>query len=124
MTLPMGSKPSESRATFWGSDEEVAPNLAEKPSESAEHAGNNVKSKKRVIDHGEVMTSGREVTLMLDLVKDETERIDSRFLEPACGTGNFLVEVLSRKLGVVKKRYSKSQLEYERYIVLAVSSIY
>ena len=70
------------------------------------------------------MTSEREVNAMLDLVKQETERIDSRFLEPACGTGNFLIEVLRRKLRVVEARYHKSQLEYERYAVLAVSSLY
>jgi len=75
-----------------------------------------VKSKKRVADHGEVFTNEREVNAMLDLVKQETERIDSRFLEPACGNGNFLVEILRRKLEVVKARYKKSQLEYERYI--------
>ncbi len=56
-------------------------------------------SKKRVADHGEVFTSQREVNAMLDMVKHETERIDSRFLEPACGTGNFLAEILTRKLG-------------------------
>ena len=61
---------------------------------------------------------------MLDLVKSETERIDSRFLEPACGTGNFLAEILKRKLSVVGDRYGKSQLDFERYAVLAVSSIY
>lgn len=83
-----------------------------------------VKSKKRVADHGEVFTSEREVNAMLDLVKQETERIESRFLEPACGNGNFLAEVLKRKLEVVDNRYSKSQLEWERYAVLAVSSIY
>ncbi len=83
-----------------------------------------VVSKKRVSDHGEVYTHPREVNAMLDLVRHETERIDSTFLEPACGTGNFLVEILSRKLAVVKVRYAKSQLEYERYSVLAVSSIY
>jgi len=83
-----------------------------------------VKSKKRVADHGEVFTAQREVNAMLDLVKQETERIDSRFLEPACGNGNFLVEVLRRKLDVVDNRYVKSQLEWERYAVLAVSSIY
>lgn len=83
-----------------------------------------VKSKKRVADHGEVFTAQREVNAMLDLVKQETERIDSRFLEPACGTGNFLVEVLKRKLTVVESRYSKNQLEYERYSIIALSSIY
>jgi hypothetical protein len=83
-----------------------------------------VKSKKRVNDHGEVFTAEREVNAMLDLVKQETERIDSRFLEPACGDGNFLVEILRRKLVVVESRYAKSQLEWELYAVIAVSSIY
>ncbi len=83
-----------------------------------------VVSKKRVADHGEVYTREREVNAMLDLVKQETERIDSRFLEPACGTGNFLAEILNRKLHVVETRYCKSQLEYERYAVLAISSVY
>ena len=83
-----------------------------------------VVSKKRVSDHGEVLTGKREVNAMLDLVKQETERIDSRFLEPACGTGNFLTGILERKLHVVDDRYGKSQLDYERYAVLAVSSIY
>jgi len=86
--------------------------------------GSQVKSKRRVADHGEVLTGEREVNAMLDLVKAETERIDSRFLEPACGTGNFLAEILARKLRVVEERYRKSQLDYERYAVLAVSSIY
>ncbi len=81
-------------------------------------------SKQRVVDHGEVYTAEREVNAMLDLVRQETERIDSRFLEPACGTGNFLIEILARKLRVVESRYRRSQVEYERYAVLAVSSIY
>ncbi len=85
---------------------------------------NQVKSKQRVADHGEVFTAQREVNAMLDLVKQETERIESRFLEPACGTGNFLVEILKRKLAVVENRYAKSQLEYERYAIIAISSIY
>lgn len=83
-----------------------------------------VKSKQRVADHGEVFTAEREVNAMLDLVKQETERIESRFLEPACGEGAFLTEILRRKLAVVKKRYGKSPFDYERYAVLAVSSIY
>lgn len=70
-----------------------------------------VKSKKRVTDHGEVFTNQSEVNAMLDLVKQETERIDSRFLEPACGNGNFLAEVLRRKLHVVIEKYCKSQSE-------------
>lgn len=82
------------------------------------------KSKERVRDHGEVFTAEREVKAMCDLVKDETERIDSRFLEPACGDGNFLAEILTRKLEVVKRKYKKSTLDYEKNAVLAISSVY
>jgi len=83
-----------------------------------------LKSKQRVAQYGEVLTPENIVNAMLDLVKQEAERIDSRFLEPACGTGNFLIEILERKLRVVESRYSKSQLDYERYAILALSSIY
>jgi len=83
-----------------------------------------VKTKERVSNHGEVLTGQREVNAMLDLVKQETERIDSRFLEPACGDGNFLTVILERKLAIVEKRYGKSQPDFERYAVLAVSSMY
>lgn len=83
-----------------------------------------VKSRQRVAEHGEVFTAEREVKAMCDLVKAETERIDSRFLEPACGDGNFLVEILTRKLAVVRKKYRKFPMDYEKYSVLAVSSIY
>lgn len=82
------------------------------------------KSKERVRAHGEVFTAEREVKAMCDLVEDETERIDSRFLEPACGDGNFLAEILSRKLAVVKRKYGRSHLDYEKNAVLAASSIY
>ena len=84
----------------------------------------NTKSKQRVADHGEVFTAEREVNAMLDLVKQETERIESRFLEPACGDGNFLAEILRRKMAVVKARYGKHPDDYEKYTVLAVTSIY
>jgi SAM-dependent methyltransferase len=87
-----------------------------------------IKTKQRVADYGEVYTAPREVNAMLDLVKQETERIESRFLEPACGTGNFLLEVLSRKLARIVSRYAQgpaaARLEYERYAVSAVSSLY
>lgn len=82
------------------------------------------KSKERVRDHGEVFTAEREVKAMCDLVKDETERIDSRFLEPACGDGNFLAEIITRKMQVVKRKYKKSPIDYEKNAVLAISSIY
>jgi hypothetical protein len=83
-----------------------------------------LKNKQRVADHGEVFTSERDVNAMLDLVEQETLRVESRFLEPACGTGNFLAEILRRKLIVVSKRYKNSRLEFERFSVLAISSIY
>lgn len=83
-----------------------------------------IKSKKRVAECGEVFTNEREVKAMCDLVKSETERIDSRFLEPACGNGNFLAEIIERKLSIVSKMYGKRAMDFEKYSVLAMSSIY
>ena len=83
-----------------------------------------VKSKQRVAEYGEVFTNEREVKAMCDLVAQECDRIDSRFLEPACGNGNFLAEILTRKLATVKKLYKSNSYDYDRYSVLAVSSVY
>lgn len=83
-----------------------------------------IKSRERVTDHGEVFTPEWMVEAMLDLVKDETERIDSRFLEPACGSGNFLVKVLQRKLAAVELKYGKSDFERRHYALLALMCIY
>lgn len=83
-----------------------------------------VKSKQRVADHGEVFTPGWMVEAMLDLVKDEAHRIDSRFLEPACGSGNFLVHVLRRKLAAVELRYGQFEFERRHYALLALMCIY
>ena len=83
-----------------------------------------VKSKQRVADHGEVFTPAWMVEAMLDLVKDETERIDSRFLEPACGSGNFIVQILRRKLTAVELKYGKSDFERRHYALLALMCIY
>ena len=83
-----------------------------------------IKSRERVRERGEVFTAAREVNAMLDLVKDETENIDSTFLEPACGDGNFLDEVLRRKLAVCKKRYGKSAADYEKMSFLACTTLY
>lgn len=83
-----------------------------------------IKSKERVAEHGEVFTDEREVNAMLDLVKDESSRIESRFLEPACGNGNFVIEVLNRKLVTVRKKYGRSPSDYEKFSIIAVSSIY
>lgn len=83
-----------------------------------------VKSKQRVADHGEVFTPEWLVDAMLDLVKDETSRIDSRFLEPACGSGNFLIKVLGRKLAAVEMKFGKSDFEKRHYALLALMCIY
>ena len=83
-----------------------------------------IKSKKRVADHGEVFTPPWLVEAMLDLVKGETERIDSRFLEPACGSGNFLVPILKRKLAAVELKYGKSEFEKRQYALLAAMCLY
>jgi len=85
---------------------------------------NLIKSKRRVADHGEVFTPPWLVEKMLDLVKGETERIDSRFLEPACGSGNFLVPVLQRKLAAVEAKFGKSDFERQHYALLAVMCTY
>jgi len=83
-----------------------------------------IKSRKRVADHGEVFTPSWMVEAMLDLVKDETERIDSRFLEPACGSGNFLVRILQRKLAAVEFKFGKSDFEKRHYALLALMCTY
>ncbi|MGP2570112.1 DNA methyltransferase [Ornithobacterium rhinotracheale] len=82
-----------------------------------------VKSRQRVADHGEVFTNKREVKAMLDLVKDQCERIEATFLEPACGDGNFLIEILRRKLQLLEK-YKRQADAYNKHLVVAVSSIY
>ena len=83
-----------------------------------------VKSKDRVANHGEVFTAEREVKAMCDLVGNMCDDYSKRFLEPACGDGNFLAEILSRKLANLKKNYRRSAYDFERYSVVAVSSIY
>ena len=83
-----------------------------------------VKSKQRVADHGEVFTPEWMVEVMLDLVKGETERIDARFLEPACGSGNFLVKILRRKLAAVELKFGKSDFEKSHYALLGLMCTY
>jgi len=83
-----------------------------------------IKSKQRVADHGEVFTPAWMVEAMLDLVKGETERIDSRFLEPACGSGNFLVKILQRKLTAVELKYGTSDFEKRQFALLALMCCY
>lgn len=85
---------------------------------------NQVKNRERVFCFGEVNTSENEINSMLDLVKHETERIDSRFLEPACGDGNFLIHVLKRKLKILHKNYAKDQYEFEKNGIVLIGSIY
>lgn len=83
-----------------------------------------IKSKERVAERGEVFTAEREVNAMLDLVKDECLRPDSRFLEPACGDGNFLAAILKRKLAELRRKYKKSSYDYERQAIVAIGSLY
>lgn len=83
-----------------------------------------IKSRQRVADHGEVFTPAWLVEAMLDLVKSESERIDARFLEPACGSGNFLIPVLRRKLASVQFKYGKSDFEKRHYALFALMCIY
>lgn len=83
-----------------------------------------VKSKQRVADHGEVFTPAWMVDAMLDLVKDETERIDARFLEPACGSGNFMVQILKRKLTAVEHKFAKCDFERQHYALYGLMCIY
>src|ERR1700688_5272950 len=83
-----------------------------------------IKSKRRVADHGEVFTPSWMVEAMLDLVKGETERVDSRFLETACGSGNFLVRILQRKLAAVETKFGRSDFEKRHYALLALMCTY
>ncbi|SUA43853.1 Uncharacterised protein [Neisseria zoodegmatis] len=83
-----------------------------------------VKSKQRVTDHGEVYTHEREVKAMLDLVADQAANPEKTFLEPACGTGNFLAEILRRKLHTVAQKHRKIQTDYERTLIVAVGGLY
>lgn len=83
-----------------------------------------IKSRQRVADHGEVFTPLWLVEAMLDLVKDESERIDARFLEPACGSGNFIVPVLQRKLATVQRTFDGTECEKRYYSLQSIMSIY
>ena len=83
-----------------------------------------IKSKERVAERGEVFTAEREVNAMCDLVANECLRPDSRFLEPACGDGNFLSAILKRKLAELRRKYKKSPRDYERLAIVAIGSLY
>lgn len=107
--------------------DEACPVQSKRPASSYQAASRSVsliKSKRRVADHGEVFTPPWLVEKMLDLVRGETERIDSRFLEPACGSGNFLVPILQRKLAAVEAKYGRSDFEKRHYALLALTSLY
>ena len=85
---------------------------------------NQIKSKERVAERGEVFTAEREVNAMCDLVANECLRPDSRFLEPACGDGNFLAVILKRKLAELRRKYKKSPRDYEKQAIVAIGSLY
>ena len=81
-------------------------------------------SRRRVAERGEVFTAEREVNAMLDLVANECLRPDSRFLEPACGNGNFLAAILKRKLSELRRKYKNSPYDYEKQAIVAIGSLY
>lgn len=83
-----------------------------------------MENKKRIKDYGEVFTQKKEVDSILNLVKNETLNLESRFLEPACGDGNFLVEILSRKISILNSRFKKDKIDFERNSIIALSSLY
>lgn len=91
---------------------------------ATQHDTTQIKSRERVSRHGEVFTAQREVNAMLDLVANECLRADSRFLEPACGDGNFLAEILHRKLTELRRKYKKSPRDYEKQSIVAIGSLY
>jgi len=82
-----------------------------------------IKSRQRMADHGEVFTPRWLVEAMLDLTI-ESDRIEARVLESACGDGNFLVRVLQRKLAVVELKSRKSSQDKKRLALLAIMSLY
>ena len=104
--------------------DKIACTRYEKASPDMDRPQDHIKSRQRVADHGEVFTPAWMVAALLALVKEETERIDARFLEPASGSGNFLVEVLRRKLAAVEVKYGKSRFERRHYALLALMCIY
>ncbi|MFC0820934.1 restriction endonuclease subunit M [Moraxella marmotae] len=83
-----------------------------------------IKNKQRVADHGEVYTNEREVNAMLDLVAAQVDNPEKTFLEPACGTGNFLAAILSRRLALIAKKHKKVQYDYEKAAIIAIASLY
>lgn len=118
-------------ATVWGAVDGggasagcAAKQMTARTDATAETPSGQVKSRRRVADYGEVFTAEREVNAMLDLVANEAVRIESRFLEPACGDGNFLAEILRRKLAEVARRYGGARSDFEMWSILAVMSIY
>lgn len=129
MTAPLASSGTQKEVSAGQNDAaRPKPSQAERPVMIVKGvnvtAGALIRSRKRVADHGEVFTPSWLVEKMLDLVQGETERIDSRFLEPACGSGNFLVPILQRKLAAVELKYGKSGFEKRHYALLALTSLY
>jgi len=83
-----------------------------------------IKERKRVEKYGEVFTSIREVSEIIDMVEHEASRIESKFFEPTCGNGNFLAEVLAKKIKTIEKKYIRNQIDYERSLIIATGSLY
>lgn len=83
-----------------------------------------IKKNINISKYGEVFTDKREINSMVDLVSDELKRPDSRFLEPACGDGAFLVKILEKKMDYICERYKKNSFELQNMFLLALSSVY
>jgi hypothetical protein len=83
-----------------------------------------VRSRERVRDLAEVFTHQREVDAILDQIPDAFDELDVKFLEPSCGSGNFLTEILRRKLRLVTKAACVSREHYEHRLLRALASIY
>lgn len=119
-----GQEMTQPMAEFSLAGPDEAPGPVQDANPDRSRFTSHVRSKQRVADHGEVFTPPWLVDAMLDLVRGETERIDSRFLEPACGSGNFLVPILRRKLAAVQLKYGKSEFERRHHALLALMCIY
>ena len=83
-----------------------------------------IKSKHRVTEFGEVNTSFQTVENIIDLVGNEAMRYDSKFLDPACGDGNFLLALLDRKLTSLKRKSCKNTTLCEEKLMITLGSIY
>lgn len=118
---------SNSAATsypHWQLDSSSAPLTDDAILEPLQEQFGQIRSKARVRDLAEVFTNKREIDAMLSSVLPAFSYLDAKFLEPSAGNGNFLVEILARKLDLATRKNSKSQEHYEHRLLRAIASIY